>query len=135
MSGGVRGLFRILMVLALGSLWSLAAWVAPTLFFSQPNRYLAGELAGRMFRVETYLCAGVALLALALPGRGRFLWFYLAAALLGVNEWLLRPHMEAARLHGVSSGLTFGAWHGVSAVLYAAACAAGLLLVWHDDLR
>lgn len=131
----VRGVFRVLLVLTLGSLWSLAAWVAPTLFFTQPNRHLAADLAGRLFRVETYLCAAVALFALTLPGRMRFLWLYLGAGLLGINEWLLRPHLEAARVHGVSSGLSFGAWHGVAAILYAAACAAGLLLVWNDDLR
>ncbi|NNM62130.1 MAG: DUF4149 domain-containing protein [Steroidobacteraceae bacterium] len=131
----LRAFFRILLVLTIGSMWSLAAWVAPTLFFTQPNRHLAGMLAGRLFRVESWLCAAVALLALALPGRTRFLWLYLAAALLAVNEWLLRPRMQQALLHGVSSGLSFGAWHGLAAVLYAAACAAGLLLVWNDDLR
>ncbi|HVC00586.1 MAG TPA: DUF4149 domain-containing protein [Steroidobacteraceae bacterium] len=131
----MRGVFRVLLVLTLGSMWSLAAWVAPTLFFAQPNRQLAGDLAGRLFRIETYLCAAVALFALSLPGRRRFLWLYLGAGLLGINEWLLRPQLAAARLHGVSSGLSFGAWHGVSAILYAAACAAGLLLVWNDDLR
>ena len=131
----MRGLFRVLLVLAVGSLWSLAAWVTPILFFTQPSRHLAGELAGRMFRLETYVCAAVALLALALPGRTRFGWLYLVAILLAINEWALRPRMELARLHGVASGLSFGAWHGVSAILYAFACAAALLLVWKDDLR
>ena len=131
----MRNLLRILVVLTLGGMWSLAAWVAPTLFLAQSNHALAGLLAGRMFQIETYLCVAVALFALVLPGRARFHWLYLAAALLCVNEWVLRPRMEAARLHPVASGLTFGAWHGIAAIVYAAACAAGLLLVWHDDLR
>ncbi|MDE1924277.1 MAG: DUF4149 domain-containing protein [Gammaproteobacteria bacterium] len=131
----LRGLFRVLLVFAIGSLWSLAAGVAPILFFTQPNRHLAGELAGRMFRIETYLCVAVALIALALPGRTRFGWWYLVAILLSINEWVLRPRMELARVHGVASGLSFGAWHGVSAILYLVACAAAVLLVWKDDLR
>ena len=39
--------------------------------------------------------------------------------------------MRAARRHG----LTFGAWHGVSAVLYVVACLAVLLVIWKEDLR
>jgi hypothetical protein len=37
--------------------------------------------------------------------------------------------MAAARIHGTALGLTFGAWHGVSALLYAAACLALLWLI------
>ena len=130
-----RDLLRVFLVFTLGGMWSLAAWVAPTLFLAQPNRALAGLLAGHMFRIETYLCIAVALFALALPGRARYHWLYLAAALLCVNEWVLRPRMEAARLHHLAYGLTFGAWHGIAAIVYASACAAALLLVWNDDLR
>jgi hypothetical protein len=32
-------------------------------------------------------------------------------------------------------GLTFGAWHGVSAVIYLAACLALLVLVCKQDFR
>lgn len=131
----VRSLFRVLLVFTAGSMWSLAAWVAPTLFFAQPNRELAGVLAGRLFHIESILCACVALAALVLPGRGRFIWLYLAGALLAVDQWLLRRPLAAAHAHGAAYGLTFGAWHGLSAVLYASACAAMLLLVWNDDLR
>lgn len=130
-----RKLFRVLLVLWAGSLWSVAAWVAPLLFFGQPKRPLAVALAGRLFAIECYLGIAVALSALWLSGREKFLYLYLAAALLAVNEWALRPLMSAAHAHGAVWGLTFGAWHAAAAVLYAIACLAALLLIWKNDLR
>jgi hypothetical protein len=95
-------------VLWAGSLWSLAAWVAPTLFYSQGDRHLAGFLAARLFSLETYVGIGVAALALILPGRSGFRWGYIALALLAISEWVLRPVMNAAQAHGTSMGLSFG---------------------------
>ena len=118
-----------------GSLWSVGLWVTPILFSAQSDRHLAGVLAGRIFSIETYVGIAVAVLALLLPGRSTFLWGYLAAALLAANEWALRPVMAAARTHGTAMGLTFGAWHGVSAVIYVAACIALLVLVLKVDFR
>jgi hypothetical protein len=131
----IQNCFRVLFVLWAGSLWSLAAWVAPTLFHAQGDRHLAGMLAGKLFSIETYAALGVAVLALVLPGRGKFVWGYLAAALLSVNEWVLKRVMAQALHQGAVAGLTFGVWHGVSAVLYLLACAAVLRLVWNDDFR
>jgi Domain of unknown function (DUF4149) len=131
----VRNVFRLLFVLWVGSLWSLAAWVAPTLFYAQGDRHLAGLLASRLFSIETYVGLAVAVLALLLPGRTRFVWGYLAAALLSIDEWVLKGIMAQAHSHGAVAGLTFGAWHGVSAVLYLAACVALLPLVWNEDFR
>ena len=81
----VRSVFRVLLVLWAGSLWSLAAWVAPTLFYAQDDRHLAGVLAARLFSIETFLGLGVAALALLPLGRTKFLWGYSAAALLSIN--------------------------------------------------
>jgi hypothetical protein len=131
----LRNGFRVLFVLWAGSLWSLAAWVAPTLFYAQGDRHLAGVLAARLFSIETYAGVGVAVLALLLPGRTKFVWGYLAAALLSVNEWILKRIMAQAHAHGTAAGLGFGAWHGVSAVLYVLACLAVLRLVWNEDFR
>lgn len=118
-----------------GSLWSLAIWVAPTLFFAQGDRHLAGVLAARLFSAETYLGLGVAALALLLPGRRQMRWLYAAAGLLAVNELALRPLMESAHTHGTALGVSFGAWHGVSAVLYVLACLGALSVVWNEHLR
>jgi hypothetical protein len=131
----LRSAFRVLFVLWAGSLWSLAIWVAPTLFHLQRDRALAGALASRLFSIETYVGLGVAALALLLPGRTKFVWGYAAAALLLINEWILKRIMAQAHAHGSAAGLGFGAWHGVSAVLYVLACVAVLRLVWNEDFR
>ena len=120
----VRAVFRLLLALWAGSAWSLAAWVTPTLFYAQADRHLAGRLAARLFTIETCVGLAVAAAALLLPERGRFKWGYAAAGLLAVNEWVLKPALEIARQRGFALGLSFGAWHGVSALIYIAACLA-----------
>jgi hypothetical protein len=131
----LRNAFRVSLVLWAGSLWSLAAWVAPTLFYAQGDRHLAGVLAAKLFSIETYVGLAVAVLALLLPGRTKFVWGYLAAALLSLNQWVLKRVMERAHEHGTAAGLSFGAWHGASALLYLVACLAVLRLVWNEDFR
>jgi len=126
--------FRVLMTLWAGSLWSLL-WVAAALFRDVGDRHIAGLIAARLFSVETYLGLAVAAAALLLPNRGRFRFGFLAVALLAVNEWVLKRVMSAAQAHGSALGLGFGAWHGVSALLYVAACLAVLVLVWKEDFR
>jgi hypothetical protein len=130
----VRSFFRVLIVLWAGSLWS-TVWVAATLFKLQSDRHLAGLMAARLFQIETYLGLGVAALAIVLPGRTRYFWAYFAAAVLALNEWVLKRAMSLAQAHGTAAGLGFGAWHGVSAALYLIACAAVLVLVWKEDFR
>ena len=129
----IQTCFRVLLVLWAGSLWSLAAWVAPTLFYAQADRHLAGLLAARLFDIETYVGLGVALLAALLPGRGKFKWGFVDAVLLALNQWALKPVMAAAHNRGAVAGLSFGAWHGVSAVLYILACLAMVVLIWKGE--
>jgi hypothetical protein len=125
----------VLLVLWAGSLWSLAIWVAPTLFSAQGDRHLAGVLAARLFTIETYVGVAVAVLSLVLPGRTKFVWGYFAVGLLAINQWALKPVMVTAHTRGAVAGLTFGAWHGVSAVIYVLACLAVLVLIWREDFR
>jgi hypothetical protein len=122
------------MVLWAGSLWSLL-WVVAVLFHAQSDRHLAGLLAARYFQIETYLGLGVAALAILLPGRSRYLWAYFAAAILAMNEWILKRVMHLAQTHGTAAGLSFGAWHGISAVLYMLACLSVVLVVYKDEYR
>ena len=122
------------MVLWAGSLWSLL-WVAAALFRFLSDRHTAGLIAARLFSVETYLGLAAAALALLLPNRGRFRLGFLAVALLAMNEWVLKRVMSLAQAQGTAFGLGFGAWHGVSALLYVAACIAVLVLVWKEDFR
>jgi hypothetical protein len=129
----IRNAYRVLLVLWAGSLWSLALWVAPTLFFTQPDRHLAGLLAARLFAVETYLGVAVAALGLALPGRGQLRGIYVAVALLAINEWIVKPLMERAHVEGTAVGLSFGAWHGVSAAGYLIGCILVLWVIWKGE--
>jgi hypothetical protein len=130
-----RCVFRLLVVLWAGSLWSLGAWVAPTLFHAQSDRHLAGVLAARLFSIETYVALGAVLLALLLPERGKFKWGYVAAGLLAVNQWAIEPVMAVARAGGAAAGLSFGAWHGVAAVIYVGACAAVAVAILKFEFR
>jgi hypothetical protein len=125
----------VLLVLWAGSLWSLAAWVAVTVFHMLGNASLAGPIAARLFSIETYLGMAVAALALALPARRRLGALYGAVALLAVNEWALKPLMTAARATGPVLGLGFAAWHGVSALIYVGACLGALAVVWREPYR
>ena len=135
--GAIRNAFRVLLVLWAGSLWSLAAWVAPTLFYAQADRHLAGVLAARLFsHRDLPRRRGRRARAAAARQAQDSLWVYVAAALLAINEWVLKPlHGRRRTRAGAAPGLTFGAWHGVSAVLYVLACLAVVLLVWKEDFR
>lgn len=113
-------LFRLLLVLWAGSLWS-SIWVALTVF-KLADRHLAGLIAARLFAIETYLGLAVAVLAALRGERSGFRFCYAAVALLVTNEWVLKPAMDQALAAGSALGLGFGAWHGISALLYLAAC-------------
>jgi hypothetical protein len=126
--------FRLLLALWAGSAWSLAIWVAPTLFGAQPDRHLAGVLAARLFGIETWVGLGVVGVALLSPLRRKFSWGYVAAGLLAVDEWGLKPVMDLAHSTGSALGLSFGAWHGVSALIYVAACLALVVPVFKPEL-
>lgn len=126
--------FRVLVVLWAGSLWSLL-WVAAVLFRFSSDRHAAGLIAGRLFSIETYLGLSVALPALLLPVRARFLPGFVAVGLLAVNEWILAPAMRLAQAHGGTALLSFGAWHGISAGLYVLACLCVLVMIYKDEYR
>jgi hypothetical protein len=130
----VRGAFRVLLVLWAGSLWS-AIWVAAILFHFLSDRHLAGIMAGRLFAIETYLGIAVAVLALLLPDRRRFASGFVAVALLAGNEWILIRWMSVAQAHGRALGLRFGAWHGISALVYLLACLCVLLMIYKGEYR
>jgi Domain of unknown function (DUF4149) len=125
-----------------GSLWS-TVWVALTIFHAQPDRHLSGVLAARLFAIETYLGVAVALFALARAARSaalrvhaaRFQFGFAAVALLLFNEWVLKIFMDQALARGSALGLGFGPWHGISALIYLAACVSVAVEVCkYDDL-
>ena len=122
-------------VLWAGSLWSLALWVAPTLFSVGNDRHVAGLEAARLFSIETYVGMAVGAFGLMLQGRARIKWGYPAVVLLMINEWLVKGALSAAQAHGSVLGLGFGPWHGISALIYVTACVFVAVLVWNEDFR
>ncbi len=134
----MKNAFRVALVLWAGSLWS-TVWVALTIFHSQPDRHLSGLLAARLFAIETYIGAAVALFAWLRGKRARspatpFRFGFAAVALLLFNEWVLKPIMDQALARGSALGLGFGPWHGVSALIYLAACLGAVVAVCQYDL-
>lgn len=135
MTGLAGKLSRIMLVLWAGSLWALALWVAPLVFRLAPDRHAAGLIASGLFQAETYLTFALAFIALWRYGRQRCRAIYVAAALLAINEFIIKKIFEYIRVNGNVAGLSFGAWHGISAVIYVTVCLAALLVVWQDDFR
>jgi Domain of unknown function (DUF4149) len=123
---------RLGVVLWAGSLWSLALWVVPVTFRMLADRHQAGQVAAALFGIETILTLALAAVFALRFGKGKGRGIYLAAALLSINEWALRPLMQPA-LGAAYLGLSFGAWHGISGVLYIVACIAALSVIWQDD--
>lgn len=129
----------VLLALWAGSLVTLCGMVAPMLFATLGDRHLAGQTAARLFQLEAWIgaCIGAAVLALLtarrVPAsalrRSLPLWLVVgtaAAPLLG--QLTLRPMMERARLAGEMG--RFAALHGGAALLFLAACAGALALLW-----
>ncbi len=125
-----------LVTLWAGSLWTICGIVAPQLFATLPERRLAGQMAARLFHIETWLgvviaIALVALLAArrAFVGNKAVLWLILLTAGAPLaSELILGPMMDAAR--SANDMARFGMLHGVSAVLFFTACLSALALVW-----
>jgi hypothetical protein len=123
-----------------GSLWSLCALVAPTLFALLEDRSVAGRLAGRFFDSVTLIGVVAALILLAptlgryaMPGRYTRTLVLLTAGLPLLSKLALSPLMEQARVAGNMA--RFGALHGASAGLFLLACASALGMVWNFSQR
>jgi hypothetical protein len=136
MSSFLRFCSAFLVTLWAGSLWTVCVIVAPTLFSTLPERRLAGQVAARLFHIETWLGVVVAILLIGVLAARRVfetskatLWIIvLTAAAPLASELILGPMMDAAR--AVNDMSRFGMLHGVSAVLFFTACLGALALVW-----
>lgn len=110
-----------------GSLWSIGFLVAPTLFDALPQRALAGDLAGRLFRLQMLATLVACCLVMLLRGLERLLqdaacrWSLLMLLLACVMHFGVLPEvaiLRAARLESAAMAEKFGLWHGVSSTLY-----------------
>lgn len=139
---------RILIAtLWVGSLWTIAYPVAPTLFSSLADQTMAGAIAGRLFRIEAWLSVfcGLTLLILVRfqakdkgsDDRKRLLWLVggmLLCVLIGYFS--LQPFMSALREAAGPAGVMasaaktqFAILHGVSFVFYLIQCLLGVALI------
>lgn len=138
-------LYSICITLWVGGLIGIGYVAVPVLFSQQPDRSLAGSLAGHMFAIGSWigLCCATYLLAYlfrvhgAAALRNPVLRLVAAMLLLGlVGQFLIQPiiaglRAEALPLPVMQSPLAanFARWHGVSSVLYLIQVVLGLALV------
>ena len=128
-----------------GGLWAVGYLAVPILFHAQPDRQLAGMLAGQMFVVLGYIgiVCGAYLLAwrLAVSGRAalREGVSRIAAAMLlftllsqfGIQPLMADLKAQALPLEVTQSAFAgqFRMWHGASSILYLLQSLLGALLV------
>jgi len=136
------GAERSLLTLWVGGLWVAGYVVAPSLFASLDDRQLAGQLAGQVFRLISYIgmTAGSVLLVSAVLRAGsewlrEWRVWTLAAMLVLVliGAFVIQPMMVELKLGGIVPGsaqaTAFGRMHGISSVLFLITSVLGLALV------
>ena len=128
-----------------GSLWAVGYLAVPVLFFTQPDRQLAGMLAGQMFTLVGYLgmVCGLYLLfqRIYMSGRASFrqaLFRIVAVMLLitlvlqfGIQPVMANLKLEALPLDVMHSKFAgqFRILHGVSSISYLIQSLLGVFLV------
>jgi hypothetical protein len=131
----VHRIVATLLALWAGSLVTVCAIAAPAAFAVLPDRHAAGQVAARLFLVETVIGVAVSAIFLAMYAASRIVaprsvavLIALAAAAPLVSQVVLSPLMDSARAAGNMA--RFGALHGVSALLFAAACVCSIAALW-----
>jgi hypothetical protein len=138
-------LASLLTTVWIGSLWAVGYLAVPVLFFGQPDRQLAGMLAGQMFTLVNYLglACGAYLLAwqFATAGRASFRQgtFRIAAGMLLITMILqfgFQPVMNGLKMQALPLDVMhsiyasrFGMLHGVSSIFYLIQSLLGIFLV------
>ncbi|MDO8310765.1 MAG: DUF4149 domain-containing protein [Sideroxyarcus sp.] len=128
-----------------GCLWAVGYLAVPILFYTQPDKQLAGMLSGQMFVALGYvgIVCGIYLLLhrLILSGKVavREPLFLVIAAMLVISlaiQFGIQPMMadlktQALPLNVMQSAYAdrFNMWHGVSSILYLIESLLGAVLV------
>ncbi len=133
---------RILLTLWIGGMWTVGFVVAPTLFQMLDDRMLAGELAGRLFTIMSFIGLAVGSLLLlgqlfgrAVPWRRNWRAGLLIGMLLiiVIGEFVLQPMMAELKATGLAAGSAaaqrFGMLHGIASTLFLINSLLGLGLV------
>ena len=128
-----------------GSLWAVGYLAVPVLFYAQPDKQLAGMLAGQMFTLVGYLgmVCGFYLLTWQISTTGRASFrqalFWIVAVMLLITMLLqfgIQPVMNSLKLqalpldvmHSTFAG-QFKMLHGVSSIFYLIQSLLGMFLV------
>lgn len=146
-----QGIGHLAITLWVGSLWGVGFLAVPVLFTAQPDKMLAGMLAGKMFTLVAYLGMACAVYLLAWFGAraGRRaprdpLFLIVAGMLLLVliGQLGLQPQMEALKalahpadvMHSVYAS-RFDRLHHIATALYVVKSLLGAALVLKSNTR
>ncbi len=138
-------LATLLITAWVGSLWSVGYLAVPVLFYAQPDRQLAGMLAGQMFTLVAYvgMVCGMYLVIhhISLSGRAalRLTLFWVVTVMLMITlvlQFGIQPGMANLKLQALPADVMHSALadrfkmlHGVSSILYLIQSLLGIFLV------
>ena len=136
------GAERSLLTLWIGGLWITGYVVAPSLFATLDDRQLAGQLAGQVFRLMSYIGLVVGtllLLSMLVRAAGNWtrewrVWVLVSMlVLVAVGAFVIQPMMVELKAGGIVPGseqaAAFGRMHGISSILFLVTSLLGLSLV------
>jgi hypothetical protein len=129
-----------------GGLWVTGYLAVPVLFHAQPDKQLAGMLAGEIFNAMGYVglvCGAILLLHMSCAGKAasywkdKTLWIIVAMLVIGlVIQFGLSPVMADLKIQAHPLDVMHSAFaerfkmlHGVSSILYLIESLLGLYLV------
>ena len=130
---------RIFLTLWIGGMWIVGYVVVPVLF-KMLDRQLAGNVAGQLFTIMSFigLACGILLLTSMLYRHGLSNWMQWRVVVLSamlviivVGQFVLQPMMVELKTAGLqgANAIRFGRLHGVSSILFMFNSLAGLSLV------
>jgi hypothetical protein len=141
----LQHLATILVTAWVGGLWAVGYLAVPVLFYAQPDRQLAGMLAGQVFSLVAYLgiVCGIYLLAQRIAVHGRIclrhaMFWVIAVMLLialilqyGIQPVMTNLKAQALPLDVMHSMFAeqFKMLHGISSMLYLIQSLLGVVLV------
>ncbi len=140
-----RHLTTLLITVWVGSLWAIGYLAVPVLFYTQPDRQLAGILAGQMFMLVAYLgmVCGTYLLAQQINESGResiqkpiFLTVSAMLLISLILQFGIQPVMTDLKLQALPADVMHSAFadrfkmlHGISSAIYLIQSLLGIFLV------
>jgi len=132
---------KLLLTFWVGSMWFAGYVVAPVLF-NMLDRVTAGNVAGQIFTISSYigLLAGSLLLVSAVFNTStgnrfgmRFRVLIVMLLIIVIGQFVLQPMMFELKQTGLEKGsqsaIEFGRLHGVSSILFLINSLLGLVLV------